>query len=132
MSDDIFVDKIKEISGDIEVKNSVKNAGPIIIGKRDSMNEKVEEIINLIKESQSVVISAKGNNIGKMVGIVEIAKTKVEIDQYNKLIKQQIEQHPKTGEVIDKGLENKKFLVPILICYLVPKGGNVDLTWTKQ
>lgn len=132
MTDDIYINIIKEISDEIETKNSVKNATPIIIGKRDSMNEKVEEIINLIKGNGNVVISAKGNDIGKMVGIVEIAKTKVDIDQYNRLIKQETEQHPKTGEVIDKGLENKKFLIPILISYLVPRGAEVDLTWTKQ
>ncbi|EGV63846.1 hypothetical protein PSN45_004079 [Yamadazyma tenuis] len=130
----------QELSQMVERLNGVPvTSSSVTIDKHDSINTRVEEIINKIQVCEVILLTAQSKNINKLITIVEIAKSKGKsIRQYNKLYQLDSVNNPnykpshKISTQKQTDLEPKVYLLPILFIYLVPKDIKVELDWTSQ
>lgn len=125
-----YKNRIQQESQQLALKTTVANKS-VIIQKNDSMNKRIDEIIKWINQGNAILLSGKSATIAKLIGIVEIVKTKTKLQQFNKLIKQESSINPNHRHT-NKASKSQAYTLPILLIYLVPPNVKVDILWTQQ
>lgn len=96
---------------------------------KDSMNELVNGISDVLERSKAVIVEGEGLAVGKLVAIVEILKQKHAVTQYNQITSKTVDVEPQTVLEEIRG-ENRK-RVTVMKVYLGKDCGDVK-GWTHQ
>lgn len=124
-----------------ELNSGVKMHQPIIMDKHDSMTKQIDEIVSILQDNTPVLLVGKSKTLNRLISVVELVKTKVQVQQYNKLIQQSSVKNPnhkpsnmtiKQKQNLQEDIDAKIYYLPILFVYLVPKELKCDLEWTKN
>lgn len=134
------IDRISENLNNLAKQQGVENSNPIIVQTHDSIEKSIDTIIQLIQKNQPILLVGKSKTINKLISMVEISKTKIAMNQFNKLMQQssvangnyskKLTSEQKQNLSLESPL--KVFLLPILFIYLVPKNVDIELDWTSQ
>lgn len=132
----------KELYKGISLLNSgVELHPPIIIDKHDSMTKQIDDIIALLNTNTPILLVGKSKTLNRLISVVELVKTKVQVQQYNKLIQQSSVKNPNhkpsnmtnpQKQNLQEDIDPKIYLLPILFVYLVPKKIKCEIDWTEN
>lgn len=124
--------------------NLSQTVAAIIITKNDSIQNRVEQVLEKLEKNGSILIGGRASGIAKAVAVAEITKQKVTgpYAQYNKVVLLQSTVNPNykaapslpnpEKEALDSVRGPQVYLIPVMYILFVKGEGSTLSGWTHQ